>query len=171
MALTLFPLILAGFVTLELTVVIGMPLNYANIIALPVLLGVGVAFKIYYIMAWREGRTGLLASPLTRAVFFSGMTTAVGFGSLMFSNHPGTASMGQLLALALGSTMAAAVLFQPLLMGRRGTMQSRTGKRRSPPISASRSTRPDRTGRSWAGPGASNSRRRRRCRRVRNPRS
>ena len=117
MALTLFPLILAGLVTLETTVIIGMPLNYANIIALPLLLGVGVAFKIYYIMAWREGRSGLLASPLTRAVFFSGMTTAVAFGSLMLSNHPGTASMGQLLALSLVSTMAAAVLFQPLLMG------------------------------------------------------
>ncbi len=81
------------------------------------LLGVGVAFKIYYIMAWREGLTDLLASPLTRAVFFSGMTTAVGFGSLMFSNLPGTASMGRLLALSLACTMAAAVLFQPLLMG------------------------------------------------------
>ncbi len=115
--LTLFPLLLAGLVTLESTVIVGMPLNYANIIALPLLLGVGVAFKIYYIMAWREGRSGLLASPLTRAVFFSGMTTAVAFGSLMLSNHPGTASMGQLLALSLVSTMAAAVLFQPLLMG------------------------------------------------------
>ncbi|MGO8953466.1 MAG: MMPL family transporter [Rhodomicrobium sp.] len=116
-ALTLFPLMLAGIVTLEATVIIGMPLNYANIIALPLLLGVGVAFKIYYITAWREGRSGLLASPLTRAVFFSGMATAVAFGSLMFSNHPGTASMGQLLALSLINTMAAAVLFQPLLMG------------------------------------------------------
>ncbi len=115
--LTLFPLILAGIVTLECTVIIGMPLNYANIIALPLLLGVGVAFKIYYIVAWREGKSGLLASPLTRAVFFSGMTTAVAFGSLMTSNHPGTASMGQLLALSLINTMAAAVLFQPLLMG------------------------------------------------------
>ncbi len=115
--LTLFPLILAGIVTLECTVIIGMPLNYANIIALPLLLGVGVAFKIYYIVAWREGKSGLLASPLTRAVFFSGMATAVAFGSLMTSNHPGTASMGQLLALSLVNTMAAAILFQPLLMG------------------------------------------------------
>jgi hypothetical protein len=115
--LTLFPLLLACVVTLELCVVFDMPLNFANIIALPVLLGVGVAFKIYYIMAWREGRSGLLASPLTRAVFFSGMTTAVAFGSLWLSNHPGTSSMGKLLALSLVSTMAAAVLFQPLLMG------------------------------------------------------
>jgi uncharacterized protein len=116
-ALTLFPLLLACVVTLELCVVLDMPLNFANIIALPLLLGVGVAFKIYYIMAWREGRSGLLASPLTRAVFFSGMTTAVAFGSLWLSNQPGTSSMGELLALSLCSTMAAAVLFQPLLMG------------------------------------------------------
>ena len=116
-ALTLFPLLLACIVTLELCVIVDMPLNFANIIALPLLLGVGVAFKIYYIMAWREGRSGLLASPLTRAVFFSGMTTAVAFGSLWLSNHPGTSSMGKLLALSLVSTMAAAVLFQPLLMG------------------------------------------------------
>jgi uncharacterized protein len=116
-ALTLVPLLLACVITLELCVVFDMPLNFANIIALPLLLGVGVAFKIYYIMAWREGRSGLLASPLTRAVFFSGMTTAVAFGSLWLSNHPGTSSMGKLLALSLCSTMAAAVLFQPLLMG------------------------------------------------------
>ncbi len=116
-ALTLFPLLLAAAVTLEVCVIIGLPLNFANIIALPLLLGVGVAFKIYYIVAWREGRSGLLASPLTRAVFFSGLTTAVAFGSLWLSNHPGTSSMGKLLALSLVSTMAAAVLFQPLLMG------------------------------------------------------
>ena len=77
----------------------------------------GVAFKIYYIVAWRQGQTDLLASPLTRAVFFSGLTTAVAFGSLWMSNHPGTSSMGQLLALSLACTMVAAILFQPLLMG------------------------------------------------------
>ena len=115
--LTLFPLILAATVTLEICSAIGFKLNFANIIALPVLLGLGVAFKIYYIVAWRQGQTDLLASPLTRAVFFSGLTTAVAFGSLWASNHPGTSSMGQLLALSLACTMAAAILFQPLLMG------------------------------------------------------
>lgn len=115
--LTLVPLLLAGVVTLELCVLIGLPLNFANIIALPVLLGVGVAFKIYYVLAWRDGETSLLASPLTRAVMFSAMTTAVAFGSLFFSSHPGTSSMGELLALSLVTTLAAAVLFQPILMG------------------------------------------------------
>ena len=116
--LTLIPLMTAGVVTLELCVLIGMPLNFANIIALPLLLGVGVAFKIYYITAWREGQTNLLQTSLTRAVFFSALTTATAFGSLWFSSHPGTASMGKLLALSLMCTLAAAVLFQPVLMGK-----------------------------------------------------
>jgi hypothetical protein len=116
-ALTLVPLLLATVVTLELCVVLDLPLNFANIIALPLLLGVGVAFKIYYIMAWRRGRTALVQSSLSRAVIFSAMTTGTAFGSLWLSSHPGTSSMGKLMALALVSTMAAAVLFQPALMG------------------------------------------------------
>ena len=115
--LTLVPLLLAGVVTLELCVLIGMPLNFANIIALPLLLGVGVAFKIYYIMAWRAGQTKLLQSSLTRAVIWSALTTATAFGSLWLSSHPGTSSMGKLLALSLVCTLGAAVLFQPALMG------------------------------------------------------
>jgi hopanoid biosynthesis associated RND transporter like protein HpnN len=115
--LTLIPLLVAGVVTLEICVVIGLPLNFANIIALPLLLGVGVAFKIYYTMAWRAGQTGLLQSSLTRAVIFSALATATAFASLCLSSHPGTASMGKLLALTLATTMVAAVLFQPLLMG------------------------------------------------------
>jgi hopanoid biosynthesis associated RND transporter like protein HpnN len=115
--LTLIPLMVAGIVTLELCVLIGLPLNFANIIALPLLLGVGVAFKIYYITAWRAGQTGLLQSSLTRAVIFSAMTTATAFGSLWLSSHPGTSTMGKLLALSLACTLAAAVLFQPVLMG------------------------------------------------------
>jgi uncharacterized protein len=116
--LTLVPLLLAGVVTLEICVLIRMPLNFANIIALPLLLGIGVAFKIYFVMAWRSGRTKLLQSSLTRAVIFSAATTATAFGSLWFSSHPGTSSMGKLLALSLACTLAAAVLFQPALMGR-----------------------------------------------------
>jgi hopanoid biosynthesis associated RND transporter like protein HpnN len=115
--LTLVPLILAGALTLEIGYLIGLPLNFANIIALPLLLGVGVAFKIYYILTWRSGRTKLLQSSLTRAVIFSAATTATAFGSLWFSNHPGTSSMGKLLALSLSCTLLAAVLFQPALMG------------------------------------------------------
>jgi predicted RND superfamily exporter protein len=116
--LTLVPLLVAGAVTLEICVLIDLPLNFANIVALPLLLGVGVAFKIYYVTAWRAGRTNLLQSSLTRAIFFSAMTTATAFGSLWLSSHPGTASMGKLLAMSLVTTLAAVLLFQPALMGK-----------------------------------------------------
>jgi len=130
--LTLIPLVVAGVVTLELCVVFGLALNFANIIALPLLLGIGVAFKIYYMISWRGGQSQVLQSPLTRAVFFSALTTATAFGSLWFSNHPGTSSMGKLLALSLVCTLAAAVLFQPVLMGppRAKARTNRGGRRR-----------------------------------------
>ncbi len=115
---TLVPLLVSALVTLELCVVFGMPLNFANIIALPLMLGVGVAFKVYFVMAWRAGQTGLLQSSLTHAVLFSAATTATAFGSLWLSHHPGTSSMGKLLALALTCTLIGAVVFQPVLMGK-----------------------------------------------------
>ena len=115
-ALTLVPLLVAIVVTLEICVLIGLRLNFANIIALPLLLGIGVAFKIYYIIAWRAGETNFLQSSLTRAILFSACTTAIAFGSLWFSHHPGTSSMGKLMGLSLLTTLAAAVVFQPALM-------------------------------------------------------
>jgi hypothetical protein len=115
---TLIPLLVSAVVTLELCVVFRMSLNFANIIALPLMLGVGVAFKIYFVMAWRRGETGLLQSSLTHAVIFSAATTATAFGSLWLSHHPGTSSMGKLLALSLFCTLIGAVVFQPVLMGK-----------------------------------------------------
>lgn len=114
---TLIPLIVAGLVTLEICALTQFQLNYANIIALPVLLGVGVAFKIYYVTAWRRGESNFLESVLTRAVFYSTLLTATAFGSLWLSNQPGISSMGKLLALSLVCTLASAALFQPALMG------------------------------------------------------
>ena len=115
--LTLIPLLVAAAVTLEICGLTGFQINYANIIALPALLGVGVAFKIYYVIAWRAGEWNFLESTLTRAVFFSALMTATAFGSLMFSSNPGISSMGKLLALSLACTLASAALFQPALMG------------------------------------------------------
>jgi hopanoid biosynthesis associated RND transporter like protein HpnN len=117
MLVTLIPLLVAAAATLEICALTGFALNYANIIALPALLGVGVAFKIYYVMAWRRGEYNFLQSSLTRAVFFSALMTATAFGSLWFSAHPGISSMGKLLALSLACTLASAALFQPALMG------------------------------------------------------
>jgi uncharacterized protein len=114
---TLIPLLVAGLVTLEICALAKFQLNYANIIALPVLLGIGVAFKIYYVTAWRRGQSDFLESVLTRAVFYSTLLTATAFGSLWLSNQPGISSMGKLLALSLVCTLTSATLFQPALMG------------------------------------------------------
>ncbi len=114
---TLAPIILSIFLTLGTCVVIRLPINFANIIAFPLLVGVGTAFHIYFVMAWRQGQGDLLQSPLARAVFFSALTTGTAFGSLMFSSHPGTASMGEILMLSLVWTLVCALLFEPALLG------------------------------------------------------
>jgi hopanoid biosynthesis associated RND transporter like protein HpnN len=116
-ALTLAPLLLSALGTLGTCVLIDRPMNFENIIALPLLFGIGVAFNIYFVMAWRAGRVNPLQSSLTRAVVMSGLTTGTAFGSLWLSHHPGTASMGELLALSLAWTLVSALLFLPALLG------------------------------------------------------
>ena len=115
-AITMAPIVLTGLLTLGSCVAIGQSLNFANIIALPLLFGIGVAFHIYFVMAWRAGGA-LLQSSLTTGIFFSALATATGFGSLWASSHPGTASMGKLLMISLVWTLVSALLFQPALMG------------------------------------------------------
>ena len=118
--LTLAPLFFAALLTLGVCVLIDLQLNFANIIALPLLFGIGVAFNIYFVMAWRAGQRNLLQTSLTRAVLYSALTTGTAFGSLWLSSHPGTASMGQLLALSLLCTLAAALVFMPALLSATG---------------------------------------------------
>lgn len=114
---TLAPLVLSGLLTLATCVIIGLQLNFANVIALPLLLGIGVAFDIYFVVAWRNGAQNLLQSSLTRAVVFSALTTASGFGTLWLSSHPGTASMGELLMISLAWTLVTTLFFLPALLG------------------------------------------------------
>lgn len=115
--MTLAPLVLAGLLTLATSVLLGLRLNFANVIALPLLLGIGVAFNIYFVVAWRHGQRCFLASSLTRAVIFSAATTASGFGTLWLSVHPGTASMGELLMISLGWVLATTLFLSPALLG------------------------------------------------------
>jgi hopanoid biosynthesis associated RND transporter like protein HpnN len=114
--LVLAPLALSSLLTLLVAVLLPLPLNFANIIALPLLLGVGVSFNIYFVMNWRAGRTRLLGSATARAILFSALTTGTAFGSLALSAHPGTASMGKLLLISLGCTLLASLLFIPALL-------------------------------------------------------
>ncbi len=116
-ALVLLPLLLAALLTAATSIAIGLPLNFANIITLPLLLGIGVAFDIYFVMNWRAGMTGLLQSATARAVLFSALTTTTAFGSLALSNHPGTSEMGKLLTISLCYTLACTLFFLPALLG------------------------------------------------------
>ncbi|HYM17409.1 MAG TPA: MMPL family transporter [Micropepsaceae bacterium] len=114
--LTLLPLLLIGILTFSSVVLFRMKLNFANIIVLPLLFGIGVAFNIYFIMHWRAGGHAFLQSSLTRAVLLSAATTASGFGTLWLSRHPGTASMGALLTISLAWTLIVTLFFVPVLL-------------------------------------------------------
>ena len=115
-ALVMAPLLLSAVLTLLVAVVLPLPLNFANIIALPLLLGVGVSFNIYFVMNWRAGQHRPLGSATARAIVFSALTTGTAFGSLALSAHPGTASMGELLLISLGCTLLASLVFIPALL-------------------------------------------------------
>jgi hopanoid biosynthesis associated RND transporter like protein HpnN len=114
--LVLAPLILSSLLTMLVAVLLPLPLNFANIIALPLLLGVGVSFNIYFVMNWRGGQAAILGSATARAILFSALTTGTAFGSLALSAHPGTASMGKLLLISLGCTLTASLVFIPALL-------------------------------------------------------
>jgi predicted RND superfamily exporter protein len=119
--LVLIPLLLAGLLTLATTVSIGLDFNFLNIIALPLLMGIGVAFDIYFVMAWRSmraqaGKVALLQTATARAVVFSAFTTMTAFGSLALSPHAGTASLGRFLIIALFYVLFCTLFVQPALM-------------------------------------------------------
>ncbi len=102
--LVMLPIALAALVTAASTVWIGLPLNFANVIVIPLLLGMGVDTGIHLVHRIRAGglpREGLLGTSTARAVLLSALTTLASFGSLSLSTHPGLASLGRLLALGL----------------------------------------------------------------------
>ena len=114
----LAPMTLAAVLTLGTCAAVGFHLNFANVIALPLLLGVGIAYPIYFVTAWRAGEENLLAAPSGRAMVFSALTTTAAFGSLALSTHIGTASMGILLTIAMAYTLIATLIVLPALLGR-----------------------------------------------------
>jgi uncharacterized protein len=115
--LVIAPLLLAALMTLGATVVTGQKLNYANIIALPLLLGIGVAFDIYFVMNWRAGLSDHLQSSTARGVVFSAATTMCAFGSLWLAPDVGTSEMGKLLTISLLMTVFCTLFILPALLG------------------------------------------------------
>jgi len=112
--LILFPLGLAASLTIAAGVVFNIPFNYANVIVLPLLLGIGVDSGIHLVMRDRQG--GGDSDTTRRAVFFAALTTIASFGSLMISSHRGTASMGELLTIAIGFTLLCTLVVLPVAM-------------------------------------------------------
>lgn len=115
-ALVLLSLALSALLTVLGAAALGLSLNFANIIALPLLQGVGVSFNIYFVMNWRAGQSRFLGTATARGILFSALTTATAFGSLALSRHPGTASMGVLLLLSLAATLLVTLVFLPVLL-------------------------------------------------------
>ena len=122
--LVLTPLLTAALITGGISVLAGMPLNFANVIALPLLLGIGVDSGIHIIHRYRtdlpDGKN-ILATSSARAVAVSSLTTMGGIGNLALSPHAGTASLGLLLTLGIGITLLCMLLVLPALLAVTGT--------------------------------------------------
>lgn len=114
--LVLLPLLLASLFTAAATVILKIPFNFANIIALPLLFGLGVdsgihmAHRLHYI---RENGGNLLGTSESKGVFYGALTTIFSFSSLALTSHKGTASMGLLLAVGLLLTLICALVVLP----------------------------------------------------------
>ncbi|MEP0338427.1 MAG: MMPL family transporter [Alphaproteobacteria bacterium] len=121
------PLGLAAVLTVLCSVAFQVPFNFANIIVLPLLFGLGVASGIHLVLRDRQERVGddraagdAFETSTPRAVLFSALTTIGSFGSIALSGHPGTASMGVLLTIAITLTLICTLVLLPALLAVRG---------------------------------------------------
>ena len=117
-AVVFAPLVLAAMVTTAITVVFGISFNFANIIVLPLLFGLGVDGAIHMVLRARDGKEteNLEATSTPQAVVYSFLTTIGSFGSIALSAHPGTASMGLLLSIAVAATLISTLVLLPRLV-------------------------------------------------------
>ena len=113
--LVLAPLILSALLLLAYTVIFKSPFNFANVIVLPLLLGLGVDSAIHYVMRAREdgAKRQVVDTTTPRAVLISAMTTIGSFGTLWLSSHKGTSSMGELLTIAIIITLITTLIVLP----------------------------------------------------------
>ncbi|HEY8153977.1 MAG TPA: MMPL family transporter, partial [Myxococcota bacterium] len=116
--LAFFPLLLAGLVTCAVMALAGWSFNFANVIVLPMLLGMGIDNGVHLVHRHRthpeEG--DVLATSTARAVWLSAITTILTFGSLAFASHRGMASLGQMLTLGVAATLVCYVVVLPAVL-------------------------------------------------------
>jgi hopanoid biosynthesis associated RND transporter like protein HpnN len=121
-ALVLIPLLLASALTVAAAVLADIPFNFADVIVLPLLLGIGVDSGIHLVHRARvdaEVESNLLATSTARAVAYSALTTIASFGSLGLATHLGLATLGRLLTLGVGFTIVCNLIVLPALIGLR----------------------------------------------------
>jgi hypothetical protein len=117
-ALTILPLVLAGLLTASTAAVLGIPMNFANIITLPLILGIGLAGCSHLLLRAREEgpNAHLWETSTPLATVIAAASTVTSFGSLTLSAHKGTQSMGILLAIAVFWSLVATLLVLPALL-------------------------------------------------------
>jgi hypothetical protein len=96
---------------------LGISFNPANIMVLPLLVGIGVAYGIYVVQRYREdGEATFYSKSTGRAVVLSALTTIVAFGSLMIGAHRGIRSLGFVMTIGIGACLIAALALLPALL-------------------------------------------------------
>lgn len=96
---------------------LGIPLNPANIMTLPLVIGIGVTNGIHILNRFAEEQTpSILARSTGKAVLVSGLTTIAGFGSLMLGKHQGIVSLGMVMSIGLATCMLVGLTFLPALL-------------------------------------------------------
>ena len=116
--LAFFPLLLAAGLTCAALVVLGRPFNFANVIVLPMLIGMGVDNGVHLVHRHRthEEEVDVLGTSTARAVFYAALTTVMAFGSLAFASHKGMAATGQLLTIGVALTLVCYVVALPAVL-------------------------------------------------------
>ncbi|EQD44644.1 hopanoid biosynthesis associated RND transporter like protein HpnN, partial [mine drainage metagenome] len=101
--LAVIPLILTGLLASATMELVGISYNMANIIVLPLLMGLSVTYGIYFILRWREGLEldKVLSTSTTTGILISGLATLSTFGSLALSSAPGVSMLGKTLSIVL----------------------------------------------------------------------
>ena len=117
--LALAPLALGMAWTAGLMWMFQLQLNLGNVFGIPLILGTAAEFGLNIVMRFMEGRDHggpLVARSTIMAVFLNGLTTMVGFGSLLLAAHRGIYGLGMLLTLAMFSSLIAALVVLPVLL-------------------------------------------------------
>lgn len=115
----LAPLAIGLVCALGILQLLGLALNPANLIALPLIVGVGVDNGVHVLhdyQARRRDRRYALSHSIGRGILVAGLTTVLGFGTLMISTHRGLASLGLFLAVGVTCCLIAALVFLPALL-------------------------------------------------------